>query len=161
LKENSKIINPIWHYKRTYTYFANIYLRLLSKDIKDHEHVQIRTLFIEDFKKKSSEIFNDDEKTYITKALLHMFFSMMRSGSGSASDKDYENRKKKIDPIYDTIKNVNAIFNFFSEDAIADLDNKYELFINNEYYETYDILPETVEINNQGGKRKPKKTRKN
>jgi hypothetical protein len=90
----------------------------------------------------------------------------MRSGSASASDNDYEIKKKEIVPIDNTIKNENAIFNFFSEDEIADLDNKYELFIN---YETYDIpparsqvpVPVPVEINNEGGKRKPKKTRKN
>jgi hypothetical protein len=155
LKENSKIINPIWHYERTYTYIADIdHLLLPSEDIKDHMYVQIHTLVIEDLKKESSEIFNYDQKTYIKEALLYMFFSTMRS------DKDYEIKKEEIVPIYNTIKNVNAIFNFFSEDDIADLDNKYELFINNKFYET-DEIPVPVEINNQGGKRKPKKTRKN
>jgi hypothetical protein len=157
----AKIIEyPIRNYIKTYNIIADIDL-LSYEDIKNsHEGVQTSHLLIEDLKKKYSEIFDDDDKTYITKALLYMFFSTMRS----ASDNDYDIKKKEIVPIYNIIKNVNAIFNFFSEDDIADLDNKYNMFIKYKFYETYetyDIPPVPVEINNQGGKRKPKKTRKN
>jgi len=151
----AKIIeNSIRKYIDTYNIIAET--DLLSHE--DNDRVQILTLLIEDLKKKYSKRFDDDDKTYITKALLNMFLSTMRS------DNNYDIKKKEIVPIYNIIKNVNAIFNFFSEDDIADLDNKYNMFIKNKFYETYetyDIPQVPVEINNQGGKRKPKKTRKN